>query len=222
MVTLEELKSQLDVIFDCDELVVPEPSAHWKRKLDALEEADLTTQSDALIFDMRCEQARQMGFSQIKTGDMVEILMGEVDTGNEVPKDTSKQLYRWMMNHHTGIITKGDDCSWGSRPHDWFCIKRMGLWYKPPFAKKEVWRCRMGKLNKLQREIPYGVVLRLNELKELKLFNAFSVIAPIEVWEERKTDIDPIVMATMWELPLDDKGKRNSSGQTAHFFVAQW
>jgi hypothetical protein len=76
-------------------------------------------------------------------------------------------------------------------------------------------------LDYLKREIPYGVVLRINECKQLKLFNAFSVLAPMEAWE-KKTDIDPIVVATIWELPLNNEKKRASAGQVAHFFLAQW
>ena len=91
----------------------------------------------------------------------------------------------------------------------------------PPFAKTEKWRCRFGKLDYLKRDIPYGVVLRIQEVKELKLFNVFHVLAPIEAWE-RKTDIDPIVVATIWELPPNKDGAYKTAGQVAHFFLAQW
>jgi len=79
----------------------------------------------------------------------------------------------------------------------------------------------MGKLDYLKREIPYGVVLRINEIKKLNLFNVFNVIAPIEAWE-RKTDHDPIVMATIWEIEYNPNSEDRSAGDIAHFFVAQW
>lgn len=99
-------------------------------------------------------------------------------------------------------------------------MDKCNSWYLPPFKKKEVWRVRFGKLNYLKRDIPYGVVLRMNEVKKLKLFNVFNVMAPIEAWE-RKTDIDPIVVATIWELIKDEHGDR-IAGQVAHYFLAQW
>jgi hypothetical protein len=44
----------------------------------------------------------------------------------------------------------------------------------------------------------------------------------MEAWQ-RKTDIDPIVVATIWELPPQEKPKEGrSAGQAAHFFLAQW
>jgi hypothetical protein len=92
----------------------------------------------------------------------------------------------------------------------------------PPFSKVKVWSVQFGKLNYLKRDIPYGVVLRINECKELKLFNVFQVLAPMEAWE-KKTDIDPIVVASIWEMPpkIDEKSGR-TAGQVAHFFLAQW
>ena len=81
----------------------------------------------------------------------------------------------------------------------------------PPRTQKLVY--------KEERQIPYGVVLRINELKDVKIFNTFNVLAPIEAWTHQ-TDIDPIIVGSIWELPKKD-GRHNRAG-IQHFFVAQW
>lgn len=200
--------------------VVPEPSLHWKRKIEALEEASLMKQRAAAIFDMRCEQAATMGFQRITSTDMITMLMGEESTDN-FEADAGRQTHEWFYNHHTGVTLEGSKCTWGGKPQDYVRKIRSSLkWHWPPFGKEEVWRCRFGKLDYLKREIPYGVILRIQELKKLNLFNAFNVIAPIEAWE-RETDIDPIVVAAIWELPPTNDGS-GTAGQVAHFFLAQW
>jgi hypothetical protein len=202
---------------------LPEPSPHWQRKIEALEEADLWRQRQAAIFAMRCEQAEKMGFERLTSEEMVEMIMGETNTHQKEAR-TDRQTHEFFYNHHTDETQEGKDCSWGGKPEDFYRIEKRGLWYYPPFSKIEKWRCRFGKLDYLKRQIHYGVVLRMLEVKKLNLFNVFNVLAPIEAWE-KETDIDPIVVATIWEVTdKDDKSPEtfNTAGEVAHFFLAQW
>ncbi len=223
---LTELKAKIDTVFE-NELKVPEPAIHWKDKLEALRESKLTSHESSLIYDMRNEQARMMGFEELNVVTAVEMLMGEKHTNLSVDEDWKKedrQSHEWVYNHHNGDVYTQKD-SWGGMPTDWYRMERKGLWYLPPFALKESWRCRLGKLNYLKRDIPYGVVLRMQEIKTLNLFNCFSVLAPVEAWTH-KASIDPIVFASIWELPTkqsaEDKQKYGSAGQVTHYFLAQW
>lgn len=213
---LQEVKEKTEGIFG-EKLIVPEPAFHWKDKIEALEVAGLTSHRVDAIFDMRCEQASKMGFERMTSGELVEMLMGESYTKEVTGKE--RQNHEWIYNHHTGETeTKG--CTWGSAPVDFVRIEKANKWYLPPFCTEQKWSCRFGRLNHLKRTIPYGVVLRINEVKELNLFNAFNVIAPVEAWE-RKTDIDPIVVATIWSIEKKPEGG-SSAGQVAHYFLAQW
>ncbi len=218
---LKEVEESTSQIFEnevgCKELVVPEPPLIWKDKLEAFESNNLESQKTSLIFDLRCWQAKEMGFSQIESSEMVKMLMGEPHTDQVTGKE--RQTCEWMYNHHTDELAS--DCSWGGNPEIFKMVDRKGFWYMPPFSKYTVWQCQFGKLNYLKRTIPYGVVLRIAECKKTKLFNCFHVLAPLEAWE-RKTDIDPIVVATIWEIVESEDGKRNLAGQVAHFFLAQW
>lgn len=206
---------------EIQELKVSEPSKHWERKIKALKEANLDNQRAAAIFDMRCEQVTSMGFKQIDTSEMVEMLMGSPHTETEDGKERHNHEYVYF--HDTDKELVGKDCNWGGEPTIFIRKEKVNAWYMPPFKEQEVWRCQFGKLDYLKREIPYPVVLQINELKKLKVFNCFNVLAPMEAWE-RKTDIDPIVVATVWEIPPNEKKDEspNKAGQAAHFFLAQW
>lgn len=219
MLTLNEVKESTSLIFDeGKKLMIPEPPIIWKDKLESLSAANLVKQRSSLIFDMRKWQAAQMGFKEIASADMVQMLMGEPHT--ETSDGKERQVYEWMYHHHKDA--ENTETTWGGVPTIFRRVCRQGVWYMPPFAKKIQWECQFGKLDYLKREIPYGVVLRINECKQLKLFNCFNVMAPMEAWE-RKTDIDPIVVGTIWEIPPIEKPDINeSAGQVAHFFLAQW
>lgn len=214
MLTLNEVKVNTDRVFS-EDAIVPEPPIHWKDKLEALEEANLSNQRTACLFDMRKWQASKMGFEEVNSNDLVKLLMGEEATEN--CDGDNRQTYEWTYNHHDDAELK----DWGGKPTLFRRVVKTGLWHMPPFSKKVKWVAQFGKLNYLKREIPYGVVLRINECKQLKLFNCFNVIAPKEAWE-RKADIDPIVVATIWELPISEEGKPVNAGQAAHYFLAQW
>ncbi|MCK9459588.1 MAG: hypothetical protein M0R80_08115 [Proteobacteria bacterium] len=224
--TLQEVKNLTDEAFGKLEvepvqspLVVPET---WRRKFDALRENHLWRHVQSAMFDMRCEQATKLGFAQLDSGDMVEMLMGSRATSHSGSGD--RQVFEWMYNHHTDTETSGKDCTWGGLATDFVRNEEVvtGRFLKRK-TQKEVWRCRFGKLNYLQRDMPYGVILRMLEIKKLKLFNAFNVCAPIEAWE-RRTDIDPIVVASIFEITSEKhkEDEYNTAGQVAHFFVAQW
>lgn len=222
MLLLDEVKASTDKIFNSDDglkkLSIPETPIIWKDKITAFEEAKLPQQRASCIFDMRCWQAEKLGFKKINSSEMVMMLMGDLHT--ETGEGSERQNYEWVYNHHSDTIVTASN--WGGKAATFKRVVRTGLWHLPPFSKKTVWEAQFGKLDYLKRVIPYGVVLKINECQELKLFNVFNVLAPLEAWE-RKTDIDPIVVATIWEMPPKEDGVESASaGQVAHFFLAQW
>ena len=218
MIKLSELKEKTEKAFE--DLKIPEPPIKWKDLLTELKEQKLQRKYERCLMDMRIEQAKMLGFEPILVSDMVEMLMGEKHTNEIIDKDKDRQVHEWVYNHFTGD-EYDSKMRWGSSPTNFYLVNKVGPWWLPPFLHKEIWRCKFGKLDYLKRDIPYGVLLRINELKKLKLFNAFHILAPIEAWE-RKTDIDPIVVGSVWEMPVNDEDKYSSAGDAQHFFVAQW
>lgn len=209
MLTLQEVKEKTEKVFD-DGLKSPESFISMTDRLKALKKCGLTRHVARGAYELRLEQTKSMGFVQLSQETMVEMLMGEPHNSYKVGKVRSN--YEWVYNHHTDeFLTR-----WGGSSLDYFL--RRGR-----FFKKEVWRCRFGKLDYLKITLPYGVVLRINELKERKLFNVFNVLAPIDAWiEEPKAHIDPIVVGSIWELPIDHDGGQSKAGRKEHFFIAQW
>lgn len=64
---LEELKIKADKAFGA--LEIPQPSIHWKDKLDALSEQKLQRQYERCLMDMRIEQAQTLGFEPVTIAD---------------------------------------------------------------------------------------------------------------------------------------------------------
>lgn len=228
MLTLEETKQKTELVFDKKEFSLAEPTVHCKDQIEAYRKCGLETQASSLIFDLRCAEVEKLGFVHYDSSDLVKMLMGEEH--DEVEYTEDRQNHEWMYNHHTDTIKVLTECTWGGVPTDFirYETKKVKSWFSNKIEEvlldNEKWRCRFGKLNYLKRTIPYGVVLRINELKEAKTFNAFSVLAPMEAWE-RKTDIDPIVVGSIWEIiKNEDKNSKNTltSGQVKHYFIAQW
>lgn len=224
---LEEVKHQTETVFD-KKLVKPEAPVLWRDKIATYREAGLINQMSSAIFDMRCEQAIEIGFKRIESDEMVKMLMGEPH--NKTYQSAERYNYEWMYNHHTDVEKLGVEApgQWHGFHTFFEKIENVLLpskwWqaYGSATEEKLSWQAIFGKLNKLKRTIPYGVVLKIQETKKLKLFNSFNVLAPREAWEI-KTDIDPIIVATIWEIiPEENKPGSYSAGQVAHFFLAQW
>jgi hypothetical protein len=213
--TLENAKQSTDEIFASD-LVVPDFSPDWKRKLEAFKETHLDRHYRKTLFDARCEQAEEMGFVRLDSSEVVQMLMGEshTDTGR-----TGSRLSReWMYNHIDDTEKFGGKCKWGERPNFWDKREvQAGFLFSSTETK---WRVQSGPVDYLNKDIPYGVALRMQEIKKMKFFNAFGAYAPEEAWI-KQTDIDPIVVAEIWEFEYNGS-KPSNSGREAYFFVAQW
>jgi len=214
----KKLKKVNDLFSDEDSinLELPEMGEVWRRKLEAYDDAGLLTQKEQCIMEMRCEQVKKLGFEEVTVEQCIEMIMGEPHT--DIRENDRRTVCEWYYNHH--IDELGTSSNWGGVP-DVYVRKDSGeKFWKPPFVKKEIWAAKADKLNELQREIPYGVALRIAELKKAKVFNAFSVVAPMEAFKDR-TEIDPIVIGEIWEFPLEN-GVYNRSGKEKCFLVAQW
>lgn len=225
MLTLQELDVSSNELLDkmlAKQVPAPEVSIQWQRRLEALQLNHLWKQYQIALFDMRCEQAEQLGFAKMSSEVLVETLMGQPP--NETVAVGERHRHEWVYNHHTDVVLAGADCTWGGQATEFvlYGIERKGRLIKTRH-RKEIWRCRFDKLNYLAQPIPYGVALKLLELKEMKLFNAFNVLAPVEAWES-KTDIDPILVGSIWQVTStnDKQDEYKTAGLVSHFFVAKW
>jgi hypothetical protein len=211
--TLEQCVNETEPIFE-NELTIPEAPVKFKDQIDSLDEANLPRQKSACIYAMRRWQAEKMGFKEFTVAELVEMLMGEPHNNK---KDGEKHNIEWVYEHHNDKVCT----SWHRTAMIYYRVEKKGFWYLPPFAKQVKWEVQHGSLDYLKREIPYGVVLKINELKKLKFFNSFSIVAPMEAWWKQK-DIDPIVIAHLYQIPPDDKGEYSNAGELTNHFIAKW
>lgn len=220
MTTIAEMEDRTKGIFGGDN-GIPIPEISWQRKLDTFEAAGLLKDRARAIFSMRCEQAEKMGFQKVHATELVTAMMGEAPT-TEVT-EAERQNHEWFYNHHTGVVIDDPKKSWGCKPTDYIKTWRKNGWWLPPFNTVRKWTVRFGKISQLKRDLPPDISLRLVDMKSLKLFNAFSVLAPLEAFETQ-TDISPVVIASIWEIPPDDKenDKYSTSGFQANYFLAKW
>jgi hypothetical protein len=213
MLTLEEIKATTANIHITS--LPPINNEDWTRKIKALQEAHLYDQMNRVKFEARVWQAEQLGFVRLTGKEAVTMLMGKPPTFSMKELDQTHR-HEYLYDHvydtdkHTSFLFSSLD---GFHPTDFYRYERR-RWF--PLTHKKVWTCRMGSLGALAKDIPYGVVLRVNEVKNLKLFNAFTAVAPIELWLDKPTPrTDPIVLATIYANTYNVE-------KAAHFFLAQW
>lgn len=217
--SLQEIIVATDPVFEAP-LSLPPPPESFRRNLEALAEANLKRQRGSLLFDMRCWQAEKLGLKRFdKVAAIVPILMGEESSHFNVFERASWG-FEYCYDHHK------DSASSEYIMHPWVyeLWAKRSAWYAPPFFATLQWKVVAGPLDCLKRDIPYGVILRVNELKKLKLFNCFMAVAPEEAWRT-SSQIDPVIIARISEMPAPkEQGGPNilSEGKQAFFFVAQW
>lgn len=212
-----EISKQTTELFEKGlEKELPVPPPKFKDHIAALKEARLTAATDGAIFDMRCWQAAALGLTQMSNEEIVLSLMGEPHThSGELRTD---QEFEWAYSHH-------EDREWHRSMSPWYFdrIVKETPWWKPPFCPVRKWRVVGGVVNYLKKEIPYGIVLRMNELRKLKIFNCFMAFAPEAAWRSMGA-VDPIIVGRISECARDNEAEERylKGGKQATFFIGRW
>lgn len=222
MPTIQECIEATRPLFERSEAALPEAppiSAHWQRKIEAMEANGLRRQAELVKFEQRCDQAARFGFTPLQPAEMVEMLMGQPHTyvrrGEPLPLE-------YVYNHHTDAVEQGQNCPWerGVR-----IFVRQGWRGMIGGEARAVWRCCFASPDHLTITIPYGVALKMLEVKQLRLFNTFNILAPIEAWQENVIEkIDPILAGAVWQITRNPDTRRGGlvPGKIQDFFIAQW
>jgi hypothetical protein len=200
MLTLDELVEQTDAIFEKEKHL---SNRDIERRIEAYQEARLTRQT----FNARVSLAEDMGFVKMTGKEAAARIMGE--NPNKIKKGWLKQRVEYLYDHYTDEVYT----TWVNKPTRF--IKRKFL-----FSKRwEVWEVA---LNYVECTIPYGIVLRMQEVKALHAFNAFSVVAPKGMCLAREKLSDPILLGHVYEMPRGGDGQPHTSGNEEKFFLARW
>jgi len=186
------------------ELSIPPYPPDMQRRLDAYKEADLTDQAKTLIFQYRCNEIEKLGFQKVDPKKLAEKFGG---TG-EWRSSNNAVRYEWFYDHVNGTTLSASTYNWAADNRPWFT---------PTTFHDNKAKSFLGCLDYLKSPMPYGVVLKMQELKKANLFNAFNVLAPIECWRET-IHTDPILLGVVHELVSNNK----VNPQQQFFFIAEW
>jgi hypothetical protein len=175
--------------------------------LAALNKLHMPCQKLILQFDMRCRRMSELGFKRFKDlTEALELFIGKKGTfQNRQDHFSSKRYnYSWYYDHREQVDVTSN-C--GSMVVQTATVDSVDYDYGPA--------------DQLKQLIPCGVLLLMAEIKQQNLVNCFHAIAPRDAWNPAYEQHDPIVLATIWELPKPDKDLQ-IKGRVAHFFVAKW
>ncbi len=176
---LAELKIKSARLFENPIEKLPEPPVLLRDKLHTYHKANLDNQISLCKYDIKCWQAKELGFQEVDSFDIVKMLTGY------------KPTHAFWKNTYA---------------RDLIGYRRST--YLPPYELD----CIAGPLSKLIVEIPCGVVLRIEEIKKLGLFDVIRAYAPAKAWDVRET-IDPIITGRIFAKGID---------VVKEFFIAQW
>lgn len=199
-------------------LKIEEPNKKWKEIIESLENSNLIDQKTIAIFKMRCEQAEVLGFTTFDADKKVEELTGEKYTDFKQSSNKSdSHEFDYVYDHHTDSLKES---IWTITPTFRYKIEKKNAWFLPPFKKIEKWCYQIGTLKNIKRLLPYDMLIKLDEIKKLKLFNAFLVLSNKNTFS--KNTNDPVVLiGCIWELPITKEDGKINSGLTKNYYICE-
>ena len=75
-------------------------------------------------------------------------------------------------------------------------------------------------ISSLIKEIPFGVMLNIVELRKLNIFNNFYAYAPRECFDVDNAIHDPVITGRIFKLTTS--GNDVVEGSDVEFFIAKW
>jgi hypothetical protein len=170
--------------------------------------AELKIARATQIYDYRRWQLHTMGFHDFTANRMVELMYGEKHTRQWTAHQ--KHNYEWVYNHHTG---RNEKYRWFFTPEYYCCEKASNFWHWPPWAMQVAWKCKSTSLNRVCREIPAAVILKILRIQDLNVFNVFHVIESMRVQKS-------VLLGTLWQLPPSET-KNAKIGYVSSFFLSE-
>jgi hypothetical protein len=220
MTKLETLAEKTEAVFDVEDgLKLPDFSTQTKDYIDAYRELGLTNHESDLHYFAKCEIAKKAGLQEVSEEEIVRML-----TNDEVKiKRTIDSDFAEIEEFFDPLFNETYKATFRKR-----------VFSSPFMAKIKFEPIHMVPLSGLKCAIPYGVLLRVLELRKLNFFNCFLAFAPETVIREgtyaRAARVDPVIVASLAKgHTRESDWRRNSADRIntqniefAHFFVAKW
>jgi len=202
---LDTLEAKNVEIFE-EPLKLEPMNADLKRKIEIYKQSGLSSQVTNIQYQQRITQANQL-FTPITLEKAISWM-----TRDEPPFNfyiaSGWQRYEWLYNHNKQKTMGIGDYEGTQRYTN--CVKTKWL--------KRFWHYTIGSLFAYTEEIPLGIVLRIEEMKKLNLFNRFLLIAPTEKF--RIIFEDPIVVASIEKECF--RAPSINPDEFRYYFVGKW
>lgn len=193
-----------------DGRTLEEPHPDFKSRIETYKEAELVDQEALAIHEMRVEQFKALGFVPMSPSEAVELLKGEPHTSTQ--EQSERNNYDYMFRHSEFTLTKGDTCTWGSKPEHYLKTVSDGKWFLPPFGKKVVWRVEpVYKLSEYVTPVPTELLQALMHLRKKGFFNWYYGL-------QCKDTGDTVILGVLSQLAEG----ANKSGETEYFYIGSF
>lgn len=207
----------------------PRPPANEADLLEVYKSSGLACHANDQQFRIRCWQAQNLGFPPVSLEQLAMQLMGECANGPTESVVRTDEGQR-QIEYYYDLATDKEfrPCrQGGAKKMTTSRIRRVRqtdeylLWMFPYRQTHVVWEVLHRPMDDLATPIPYGVMLRVGELKRAKLFSCFSVLAPAALFGSVDSPAtDPVLVGTVARSPIE--GCVPSDDGVRHFFVARW
>jgi hypothetical protein len=217
MQTLDQLQEKSNQLWHEDKFVIPSIPINTQDYIQAYRDLNLNKHANELYFHARCQQAISMGFSFLTPFEIAKMLICKPNA--KIIKVDRYESYEqnWFYDHLFDKCYDQTTAKFSQLP---LMSYETNKW----FNREKI--C-MVPINMLKCAIPYGVLLRIMELKKLKLFNCFYAFAPEQVIRTemyiKPASVDPVIVATMSNgHHINHNTVYINRHELAHFFVAKW
>lgn len=220
---LQQITAKIEFILSQDDLELPEPNEIEKRKLEAVTQHISSTYHTSLRkFKTRCWQAETLGLDQLTLCGVAKLLTG---------KNYTKVKTWWGWNGKPGKWERSDDKQrWPDCLFEYFydpfgnaTWSNFGL--EPLFVKGRGPTLMLGRLGDFNEEIPYAALLKVNQFKELKMFNCFSILGPRDAFRSQRKSfqrrLSPVLVGCMYNLDYSPQNL-DDPNYVAYYPLAKW
>lgn len=221
--TIQQIQGKVEFILGQEDLALPKPTEVDRRKLDAIEQ-HITSHFHTSLrrFKTRCWQAEELGLDKMSLCQAAELV---------TEKSYNRVKTWWGWDGRPGKWERADDKQkWGEWLFEYFydpfgdvTWNDMGM--EPLFVKGRGPTLTLGRLQNYNGEIPYPALLKVDQFKDLKLFNCFSILGPKDAFRTsrkiRKSPFTPVLVGIIYNLDFVPVGL-DDPNYVAYYPLAKW
>lgn len=221
--TLQQIQAKIEFILSQDELELPEPNAVELAKLEAVTQHISSTYHTSLRrFKTRCWQAETLGLDQMNLRQVAKLISD---------KKYSRVKTWWGWDGKPGKWERADDkekyasCLFEHFYDPFGDVTWNNFGLEPLFVRGNGPTLMLGRLGDFNSEIPYAALLKVQQFKDLKLFNCFSILGSPDCFrsqaKQKKSKLTPVLVGCMYNLDYQPQ-QLDDPNYVAYYPLAKW